>query len=211
MEPFTTLTATAAPLLRDDIDTDAIIPSREMRSPSGQGLAEGLFAGWRYKAIGSRDPNPDFVLNQPVYAGARILLTGANVGCGSSREHAVWALAQYGIRAVIAPSFNPIFRGNCIANGVVPVSLPMETVSTLASALEAAGQPELTVDLEQQLVVLPDGQQWSFDIEPEVREALMLGLDPIDLTLRYRSRIQDFRATDHDARPWIYFRNAPSA
>jgi 3-isopropylmalate/(R)-2-methylmalate dehydratase small subunit len=154
MKPFTTLTAIAAPLLRDNVDTDAIIPSREMRSVSKKGLADGLFAGWRYVAIGSREPQRDFVLNRPRYAGARILVSGANFGCGSSREHAVWALAEFGIRAVVAPSFNPIFQANCIANGVVPVLLDRDVVATIAAALEESASPHLTVDLDTQAVSL---------------------------------------------------------
>ena len=123
MEKFTTLTAIAAPLLRINIDTDAIIPSREMKRVSKDGLAEGLFAGWRYQTPGSREENPDFILNQAPYRQARILLSGINFGCGSSREHAVWALHEWGIRAVIAPSFGSIFQGNCVRNGIVPVVL----------------------------------------------------------------------------------------
>ena len=205
MEPFSKLTAIAAPLVRDNIDTDAIIPSREMRSVSGQELAEGLFAGWRYTAIGGRVPAPDFVLNQPRYEGARILVTGANVGCGSSREHAVWALVQYGFRAVVAPSFNPIFQGNCIANGVVPVRLPEEAVHRIVATLETGSEPLLTVDLEQQVVSVPGSEaEWPFDIRPEAREALLKGLDPIDQTLLLRSSIEAFRAADGQRRPWIY-------
>jgi 3-isopropylmalate/(R)-2-methylmalate dehydratase small subunit len=130
MEPVRLLTAVAAPLLRANIDTDTIIPSREMKSVAKTGLAAGLFAGWRYTAIGGREPNPEFVLNQPAYAGTRILLGGENFGCGSSREHAVWALHEYGIRAVIAPSFAPIFFGNCVRNGIVPVVLPAAQIAT---------------------------------------------------------------------------------
>ena len=205
MEPFTRLTAIAAPLVRDNIDTDAIIPSREMRSVSGEGLAGGLFAGWRYKAIGGRDPVPDFVLNQPRYGGAQILVTGANAGCGSSREHAVWALAQYGFRAVVALSFNPIFQGNCIANGVVPVCLSEGAVHAIAAALETGTEPLLTVDLERQIVSLPEsGEEWPFEIRPEAREALLKGLDPIDQTLLLKSSIEAFRTADGKRRPWIY-------
>ena len=123
MEKFERLTAVAAPLLYVNIDTDAIIPSREMRSGKKTGLAAGLFAGWRYTQIGSRDPNPQFVLNRPEYIDARILLAGENFGCGSSREHAVWALREYGFRALIAPSFSPIFYNNCVRNGIVPIRL----------------------------------------------------------------------------------------
>lgn len=204
MEPFTSLTAVAAPLLRENIDTDAIIPSREMRSVMGTGLDEGLFAGWRYTAIGGREPDPRFVLNQPRYTGARILVTGANVGCGSSREHAVWALAQFGFRAVIAPSFNPIFRNNCIANGLVPVVLPEDAVRKIGEALESAGTPVVTVDLASQQVALPDGRAWTFEIRPEAREALLNGLDPIDQTLLLKDAIEGFRSADRQRRRWVY-------
>lgn len=204
MKPFTRLTATAAPLLRDNVDTDAIIPSREMRSVSKKGLADGLFAGWRYTAIGSREPQADFVLNQPRYAGAQILVSGANFGCGSSREHAVWALAEYGFRAVVAPSFNPIFQGNCIANGVVPVVLDGEAVASIAAALEEAAEPLLTVDLEAQTVALADGRSWHFDIDQEARGALLAGLDAVARTLQLADEIAAFRAQDAARRPWIY-------
>ena len=205
MEKFETLTAVAAPLVRANVDTDAIIPSREMKAVSKTGLAEGLFAGWRYTEIGGREPNPEFVLNRPGYAGARILLGGENFGCGSSREHAVWALAEYGFRAVIAPSFSPIFYGNCVRNGIVPVKLPAEAVAALAAAVERdpASTP-LTVNLVWQKVVAPDGQSYDFPIEAEAREMLLEGLDAIDLTLKQRAAIEDFLARDRAARPWIY-------
>ena len=205
MEKFETLTAVAAPLIRANVDTDAIIPSREMKTVSKTGLADGLFAGWRYTEIGGREPNPDFVLNRPDYAGARILLGGENFGCGSSREHAVWALAEYGFRAVIAPSFSPIFYGNCVRNGIVPVRLPAEAVAALAAAVERdpAGM-QLTVDLERRKVTSPDGQAYGFPIEAEAREMLLEGLDAIDLTLKQRAAIEDFLARDRAARPWIY-------
>ncbi len=204
MTPFTKVTAIAAPLLRDNIDTDAIIPSREMRSASKKGLADGLFAGWRYTAIGSREPQPDFVLNRARYAGAQILVGGANFGCGSSREHAVWAMAEYGFRAVVATSFNPIFQGNCIANGMVPVMLDHAAVDTIATALEQATEPLLTVDLETQRVALPEGPSWHFAIDGEAREALLAGRDPIGQTLQLAERIRRFREQDVTVRPWIY-------
>lgn len=204
MKPFTSVTATAAPLLRDNVDTDAIIPSREMRSVSKKGLADGLFAGWRYTAIGSRDPEPGFVLNRPGYAGAQVLVSGANFGCGSSREHAVWALVEYGFRAVVAPSFNPIFQGNCIANGVVPVVLDRDAVESIADALENGAEPVLTVDLEAQRVALADGTSWHFEIDADAREALLAGRDPIGQTLQLAEEIAAFRARDAAARPWIY-------
>ena len=141
MTPFTTLTSIAVPLMRDNIDTDAIIPSREMKTVGKTGLADGLFAGWRYTEVGGRAPEPGFVLNDPAYAGAAILLGGANFGCGSRREHAAWALAEYGFRAVIAPSFNPIFRGNCVRNGIVPIELDAACVRGGAPAARRSTCP----------------------------------------------------------------------
>lgn len=198
MTPLVRLTAIAAPLLRENIDTDAIIPSREMTSVSKTGLAAGLFAGWRYTQVGGRDPNPDFVLNQQRYREARILLGGPNFGCGSSREHAVWALAEYGFRAIIAPSFNPIFQGNCIRNGVAPVVLPAEAIAQIA-ALDT----EVTVDLAT-LTVSAGDASWSFSLADEPREMLMEGLDAIELTLKRRQEIAAFRTADAARRPWVY-------
>jgi len=209
MEPFTTLTAVAAPILRANVDTDAIIPSREMKSVSKTGLAGGLFAGWRYAEIGGREPNPDFVLNQPAYAGTRILLAGENFGCGSSREHAVWALAEYGIRAILAPSFSPIFFNNCVRNGILPVRLPFETVAELAAAVAKDPQARpLVIDLESQSVLGPDGDSHGFGLDAEAKEMLLEGLDPIDLTLRQRAAIDDFHERDRRARPWIYLQDS---
>lgn len=196
MTPFTTLTSIAIPLLRDNIDTDAIIPSREMRSVSKTGLADGLFAGWRYRAIGGRDPDADFVLNQPAYSGAAILLSGANFGCGSSREHAAWALAEYGIRAIVAPSFNPIFRGNCVRNGILPIELDPTPMARRTGPL--------TVDLAAQRVSAPDGDSWPFAIDAEGKAMLLGGLDAIDLTLLRRAEIDTFRKADQCARGWAY-------
>jgi len=196
MTPFTTLTADAAPLLRDNVDTDAIIPSREMTSVGKSGLADGLFAGWRYTALGSREPDPAFVLNDPAYADARILLSGANFGCGSSREHAAWALAEYGFRAVIAPSFNPIFRGNCVRNGIVPIEL---------DAVVIAKEPgPLTIDLPAQTVRAVSGACWRFAIDDEAKAMLVGGLDAIDLTSLRRAEIEAFRSADRARRPWVY-------
>jgi 3-isopropylmalate/(R)-2-methylmalate dehydratase small subunit len=205
MRKFDVLTAVAAPLIRANVDTDAIIPSREMKSVSKHGLAEGLFAGWRYTTIGGRDPDPAFVLNQPAYAGTRILLSGENFGCGSSREHAVWALLEYGIRAVIAPSFAPIFHGNCVRNGILPVRLDADGIARLAAAVTPDPQHrKLTIDLVQQRVAGPDGLEFGFEIEREEREMLLEGLDAIDLTLKHRDAIEAFRAGDRARRPWIY-------
>jgi 3-isopropylmalate/(R)-2-methylmalate dehydratase small subunit len=205
MEKFVILTAVAAPLLRANVDTDAIIPSREMKTVAKTGLAAGLFAGWRYTAIGGREPNPEFVLNQPDYAGARILLAGENFGCGSSREHAVWALLEFGIRAVVAPSFAPIFYANSVRNGLCPVRLGSPDIAAFAAsiAVDPAHRP-LTIDLVAQRVVGPDGRECRFDIEPEAREMLLEGLDGIDLTLKQRTEIEAFHQRDRVRRPWIY-------
>ena len=205
MQKFDALTGVAAPLLRANVDTDAIIPSREMKSVSKRGLAGGLFAGWRYTRIGGRDPNPGFVLNQPAYAGAQVLLAGENFGCGSSREHAVWALLEFGFRVIIAPSFSPIFEMNCVRNGVLPVRLPAPSIAALADSIAADPQARrVTVDLVQQVVTSPDGDEYAFDIGPEPREMLLEGLDAIDLTLKQRAAIDAFTTSDRAARPWIY-------
>lgn len=200
--PVPQVTGVAAPLLLDNVDTDAIIPSREIRGVTKTGLADGLFAGWRYVAPGSRDPDPAFILNDPAYAHATILLGGSNFGCGSSREHAVWALHEYGFRAVIAPSFAPIFRGNCIVNGIIPVALAPETIAALA----AAALP-VTVDLAT-LAVTSGTLEASFTLDDEERLMLSEGLDPIDLTLRKGADIRAFQQADAVARPWIYLKGA---
>lgn len=205
MTPFTTLTAIAAPLLRDNIDTDAIIPSREMKSVSKTGLADGLFAGWRYTAIGEREPDPAFVLNRPEFAGAQIILAGDNFGCGSSREHAVWALHEYGIRAVIAPSFSPIFRSNCIRNGLLPVVLPSDAIAAFAEVADH----RLSIDLPSQAIRAADGLSYAFEIDAEAKEMLLDGLDAIDLTLKKREAIAAWSARDRTMRPWIYLESAP--
>jgi 3-isopropylmalate/(R)-2-methylmalate dehydratase small subunit len=191
---FTTLTSIAAPLIRDNVDTDAIIPSREMKSVAKTGLADGLFAGWRYRE--GRTPDPDFVLNRPAFAEAQILLGGANFGCGSSREHAAWALAEYGFRAIVAQSFNPIFRANCVRNGIVPVELD-------ARPMQDASGP-LTVDLPNQSVTAADGRRWAFAIDAEAKAMLLDGLDEIGLTLLRAGAITEFRAHDRIVRPWAY-------
>jgi len=205
MEKFTTLTATAAPLLRINIDTDAIIPSREMKRVSKDGLAEGLFAGWRYLSPGSRDENPEFILNQAPYRQAKILLSGVNFGCGSSREHAVWALHEWGIRAIIAPSFGSIFQGNCVRNGIVPVVLDNATVESLARQVEADPARNLvTVNLEGLAVIAPDGCRHGFALPDADREMLLEGLDSIAVTLKRDPEILAFRDSDRTRRPWIY-------
>lgn len=191
--PVPLVEGVAAPLIRDNIDTDAIIPSREIRGVGKTGLADGLFAGWRYAE--GRTPDPDFVLNQAFYANAPILLGGENFGCGSSREHAVWALHEYGVRAVIAPSFAPIFESNCVRNGIVPVVLDAVTIAQFGDTA--------TVDLLAQTVA-SGAVTAAFDMDPEAKAMLAEGLDAIDLTLKYADTIAAFHARDRAARSWIY-------
>lgn len=199
MTPFPCpLVSRAAPLLVDNVDTDTIIPSREMRSTGREGLADGLFAPWRYIDADARTENHEFVLNQRGYRDARILLGGANFGCGSSREHAVWALAEWGIRCIIAEGFAPIFRANCVRNGILPVVQPGEVLEALAA------QSLVSVDLE---ACVAGGRP--FSIDPEARQMLLGGLDGIDLTLTQREDIAAWTIADRPARPWVYL--GPSA
>ncbi|MEO9461174.1 MAG: 3-isopropylmalate dehydratase small subunit [Marinomonas sp.] len=186
----------AAPLLADNVDTDTIIPSREMRSTGRDGLANGLFAPWRYSDADARIENPDFALNQEAYRGATILASGENFGCGSSREHAVWALAEYGVTAIIAVSFAPIFRANCLRNAIVPIALPLAVVKRLAGA-------NVTIRLAEQ-TVLAAGKSYDFDIDPEAKHMLLKGVDAIDLTLTDSGAINDWIQADSNARPWVY-------
>ncbi|MFM7379203.1 MAG: 3-isopropylmalate dehydratase small subunit [Erythrobacter sp.] len=190
------LTAIAAPLLRDNVDTDTIIPSREMRSTGRTGLADGLFAPWRYCDADARVENPDFVLNAPAYRGAAIIAAGRNFGCGSSREHAVWAFAEYGVRAIVAESFAPIFRNNCIRNFLLPVALER-------AAVEAIAGREVKIDLAARTLAC-EGASYAFALEDEALEMLRHGLDAIDLTLQQRAAIDAWTAADRTARPWVY-------
>jgi len=205
MMPFTRLTAVALPLIRANVDTDAIIPSREMKSVAKTGLADGLFAGWRYTAVGGRDPDPGFVLNDPAYSKAAILLAGENFGCGSSREHAVWALAEYGFRAILAPSFNPLFRNNCHRNGILAACCPLDAIISLGdwTAVDPQARP-LTVDLPHQQIHGHDGPMVTFEIGEAAKQRLLSGLDDIALTLTLADRIEAFAAADLEARPWAY-------
>lgn len=212
MRAFTQHRGIAAPLLRINVDTDTIIPSREMRTVGKRGLADGLFAGWRYAAPGSRAPDPAFVLNRPEYAGASILLSGLNFGCGSSREHAVWALAEYGIRCVVAPSFGAIFQNNCIRNGLLPLVLDDASIRALAAQVEADPQrAQLDVDLAQNRLTAPDGQVFSFALEPASRTMLLEGLDAIGLTLRSQALIDAHIERDRALRPWAYVPKSPTS
>ncbi len=193
--PFTVLTGVAAPMIEDNIDTDIIIPSREMKSTGKTGLADGLFAGRRYRE--GRVPDPGFVLNRPAYAGAVILLAGDNFGCGSSREHAVWALVEWGVRCVVAPSFSPIFAGNAVRGGLLPCVLPRDCVLALA------GGGPVTVDLTAQTVTAGE-LNFDFAIDGEAKAMLLGGLDASDLTLAQGEAIRAFQALDRQQRPWVY-------
>ena len=207
MKAFTRLDGVVAPILLDNVDTDQIIPSREMKRVSKEGLGDGLFAGWRYHydgdaRIGLKD---DFVLNQPAYRGASILLGGRNFGCGSSREHAVWALKDFGIRVVLAQSFGRIFRANCARNGILAVRLSGEHIDAIRAATEAEPQDAtIVVDLERRLIALPDGQEIAFDIDAFDRGMLLEGLDYIDYTLQHAGDIDDYEERDRLSRPWAY-------
>ena len=205
MQPFRRLTTIAVPLLRDNIDTDAIIPSREIVAVSKTGLAQGLFADWRYLDRGSRELNPRFVLNDPAFMGAGILLAGANLGCGSSREQAVWALAEFGFQVLVASSFNPIFFRNCARNGLVAATLPRGKIDALAAyVMQAPRTHRVSVDLASQTILTDAGQCMQFSIPEAIKRALLDGIDAIDATLTLRATIDAFRAADRLRRPWIY-------
>ncbi|MBT8446252.1 MAG: 3-isopropylmalate dehydratase small subunit [Gammaproteobacteria bacterium] len=206
MQAFVTHSGIAAPLLRANIDTDAIIPSREMKRVSKHGLSDGLFAGWRYRYDGSErpGPDPDFILNQPPYDRATILIGGNNFGCGSSREHAVWALAEFGFRAIIAPGFGAIFQGNCIRNGILPVVLDEAAVARLGKLVGA--DPErhtIAIDLVAQRIDCADVHA-DFDISASQRELLLGGIDFIDATLQFADEISAFEHNDRRARAWAW-------
>jgi 3-isopropylmalate/(R)-2-methylmalate dehydratase small subunit len=192
----------AAPLMRINIDTDAIIPSREMKRVSKTGLAQGLFANWRYLDPGTRELNPDFILNQAPFDRASILLAGSNFGCGSSREHAVWALKEWGIRAVIAPGFGSIFAANCLNNGVLPVRLDEDAVESIAAdVMKDPLANKVTVDLEHRRIASGE-RAWEFKVGERERQMLLRGLSPITMTLESDDLISEFEADDARRRPW---------
>jgi 3-isopropylmalate/(R)-2-methylmalate dehydratase small subunit len=204
MDRFATLNSVAAPILRENIDTDVIIPISRLVGNSVRGtLGQWCFTPLRYKPDGSE--NPEFVLNREPYRGAQILLTGVNFGCGSSREGAVWALHEMGIRCVIGSSFGDIFFNNCFQNGLLPVVLDRQTVESLAREVEASqGAGRISVDLAQMTVTAPSGKRHSFAVEPARREALLEGLDEIAMTLKRAPEIAAFQARDRQQRPWIH-------
>jgi 3-isopropylmalate/(R)-2-methylmalate dehydratase small subunit len=203
MEPFTTLTGLVLPLDRTNVNTDEITPARFLKTIRRSGFEQVLFANWRY--IGnSMEPNPDFVLNQPRYQGVSILLAGDNFGCGSSREHAPWALRDYGFRCIIAPSFADIFYNNCFNNGLLPVTLDEPTVEQLMREVEVTEGYKLTVDLAAQTVITPDGRELHFDIDSFKKEALLKGLDNIGWTLSHADDIAAYEERHQKEAPWVY-------
>lgn len=204
MDKFEKHLGVVAPILRGNVDTDAIIPSREMKRVSKLGLGQGLFAGWRYLEQGGRDPNPAFVLNQPGYRDTSILLSGPNFGCGSSREHAVWALREYGIRAVIAPGFGEIFANNCVRNGLLPLVLEDSVIEGIAAWVEADPQGNrVLIDLLSQEVGAA-GAIYPFEIDTGARRMLLEGLDAIALTQTRNQEIDLFHRQRMQSRPWLY-------
>jgi len=215
MQAFTVHPGLVAPMDRDNVDTDAIIPKQFLKSIARSGFGPNLFDEWRYLDKGepgqdpaSRKPNPDFVLNLPRYAGASILLARSNFGCGSSREHAPWALGQYGFRALIAPSFADIFFNNCFKNGILPIVLPTAQVARLFDEVAAFPGYRLTIDLPRQVVVVQaDGTELPFEVQAFRKHCLVNGLDDIGLTLRHADKIRAFEAERLARMPWLAARS----
>ncbi|MEI6559323.1 MAG: 3-isopropylmalate dehydratase small subunit [Rhodospirillaceae bacterium] len=202
MQKFTKLRGVAAPLSLINVDTDMIIPKQFLKTIKRTGLGRNLFDEMRYRADGSE--SPDFVLNRPAYRTASILVTGENFGCGSSREHAPWALLDFGIRCVIAPSFADIFYNNCFKNGILPITLPREKVDLLMADAERGANAIVTVDLEQQVITGPDGGTINFSIDPFRRHCLLNGLDDIGLTLQQAGAINAFETKQMAGQPWLW-------
>jgi 3-isopropylmalate/(R)-2-methylmalate dehydratase small subunit len=200
MEKFETFTGVAAPLNLANVDTDKIIPARFLKTIKRSGLGVHLFAGLRYNDDESE--KPDFVLNQPKYRHAEILVAGDNFGCGSSREHAPWALLDFGIRCVIAPSFADIFHGNCFKNGILPIALPQEICETLMADAALGTNARITIDLERQLVIRPDGEEIHFKIDPFRKHCLLNGLDEVALTMARGPAIDAYEAKARAAHSW---------
>jgi 3-isopropylmalate/(R)-2-methylmalate dehydratase small subunit len=210
MKKFTVHKGLVAPMDRENVDTDAIIPKQFLKSIKKTGFGPNLFDEWRYldkgepgMAESDRKINPDFVLNQPRYKGASILIARKNFGCGSSREHAPWAIDQYGFRAIIAPSFADIFFNNCFKNGLLPIVLPEATVDMLFSEVAAFAGYELTIDLENQVIVRPQGETISFDVIAFRKYCLLNGFDDIGLTLRHADKIKAYEAQRLATKPWL--------
>ena len=210
MQKFTLHKGLVAPIDRENVDTDAIIPKQFLKSIRKTGFGPNLFDEWRYLDKGEpgipesdRKPNPDFVLNQPRYKGVSILLARKNFGCGSSREHAPWALDQYGFRAVIAPSFADIFFNNCFKNGLLPIVLPEAAVARLFDEVHAFPGYQLTVDLDRQVVIKDQGDEMPFEVQPFRKYCLLNGLDDIGLTLRHADKIREYEAHRLATKPWL--------
>jgi 3-isopropylmalate/(R)-2-methylmalate dehydratase small subunit len=201
MEKFTTLSGVAAPLPLINVDTDMIIPKQFLKTIARSGLGRNLFDEMRFDREGNEIE--DFVLNRPAYRNASILVAGENFGCGSSREHAPWALLDFGIRCVIAPSFADIFHNNCLKNGILPIALPQAEVDKLMDDAERGANAVVTVDLENQRITGPDGGSIAFEIDPFHRHCLLNGLDDIGLTIEKAGHIDGFEARHHAAKPWL--------
>jgi 3-isopropylmalate/(R)-2-methylmalate dehydratase small subunit len=201
MEKFSELTGVAAPLPMINVDTDMIIPKQFLKTIKRTGLGANLFHEMRFDVEGNE--NPDFVLNQPAYRNAKILVAGANFGCGSSREHAPWAILDFGIKCVIAPSFADIFYNNCFKNGILPIALPQSEVDKLLDDASRGANATITIDLERQEIRGPDGGVIHFDVDPFRKKCLLEGLDDIGLTLQKQARIAAFESNQQAARPWI--------
>ncbi|MCA3280814.1 MAG: 3-isopropylmalate dehydratase small subunit [Roseomonas sp.] len=202
MQAFTKLTGIAAPLPKANVDTDQIIPARFLKSISRLGFGKNLFANFRFKEDGSE--NSDFVLNQEPYRKAEVLIAFENFGCGSSREHAPWALLDFGIRCVIAPDFADIFHNNCFKNGVLPVRLPREVCEKLMEDAKMGGNARISVDLERQVVVRPNGEEIPFQIDPLRRHLMLNGLDDIGQTMQHAPAIDSFESRQRASQPWLY-------
>ncbi|MCL4460298.1 MAG: 3-isopropylmalate dehydratase small subunit [Nitrospirae bacterium] len=203
MEPFKTLDAVAAPIDRANIDTDAIIPKQFLKTIKRTGLGVSLFYDWRYLADG-KTPNPEFVLNRERYRNTRILVARQNFGSGSSREHAPWALLDFGIRSILAPSFADIFYNNCFKNGILPVRLSEEQIDRLFREIPEQSGYRIAVDLPSQTVTLPDQTRWTFDIDPFRKKCLLEGLDDIALTLSHKDRIAEYEGRRKAEAPWLF-------
>jgi len=201
MDKFTTLTAVAAPLNMINVDTDMIIPKDYLKTIERTGLGKGLFAELRYTADGK--PNPEFVLNRPAYKNAHILVAGDNFGCGSSREHAPWALLDYGIRVIISTTFGDIFYNNCFKNGMLPIRVSKEDLDKLMDDAERGANATLSIDLARQEVRGPDGGVIHFDVDPFKKHCLLNGLDEIGLTLEKADAIASYEQSAAAARPWV--------
>ena len=206
MDKFTLLEGVAAPLKIINVDTDMIIPKQYLKTIKRTGLGKGLFSEQRYKDDGSE--NPDFILNKPAYRGAKVLVAGDNFGCGSSREHAPWALLDFGITCVIATSFADIFYNNCFKNGILPIKLPQEDVDKLMDDAERGANAVVTVDLEKQEIRGPDGGCVKFDIDPFQKHCLLNGLDHVGLTMEKTAAIDSFEAKQRASQPWLHEKHA---